>query len=45
MKQAGQVNDLSSLKQLGIDIDNRLNQITAKIIPSPKLELGAGRSV
>lgn len=45
MKQANQVNNLSSLKQIGIDIDNRLNQITAKIIPCPKLELGSGRSV
>jgi len=37
MRQADQVNDLSSLKELGIDIEKKLNQIKAKVIPSPKI--------
>lgn len=45
MKEASKVNDLSSLKELGIQIDNKLNQVTAKLIPNPKLELGNGRAV
>lgn len=37
MKEASKVNDLSSLKELGIQIDNKLNQVTAKLIPNPRL--------
>lgn len=37
MKQAEQVNDLTALKQIGIQIDKQLNQVRAKLIPSPKL--------
>jgi hypothetical protein len=37
MIQADKVTDLSSLKELGIEIDKRLNQVKAKLIPSPKL--------
>lgn len=37
MKQADEVNDLSSLKGIGIEIDKKLNEVKAKIIPSPRL--------
>jgi hypothetical protein len=45
MKQAEKVNDLSSLKELGINVERKLNQLKAKLIPSPRLELGNKRSV
>lgn len=45
MSQAEKVNDLSSLKELGINVEKKLNQVKAKLIPSPKLELGNSRSV
>lgn len=45
MIQADKVTDLSSLKELGIEIDKRLNQVKAKLIPSPKLQLGNNKSV
>jgi hypothetical protein len=45
MREADQVNDLSSLKELGIQIDRKLNEIRARIIPFPRLELGNNRAV
>lgn len=45
MRKAESVNDLTSLKELGIDIDKKLAQLTAKLVSNPKLELGNGKSV
>lgn len=45
MRQAEQEKNFSSLKELGIEIDKRLNTMTAKLIPCPRLQLGSNKSV
>jgi hypothetical protein len=37
MKQVDEVHDIMALAKLGIQIDQKLNEIKAKIIPLPKL--------
>lgn len=45
MKQAEREKEFSSLKELGIEIDKNLNQMTAKLIPCPRLKLGSDKSI
>ena len=37
MKKVDEVQDFSSLRELGISLSNRVTSLDAKIVPTPKL--------
>lgn len=45
MKKVDEVRDFSSLKELGISLNNKMATLDAKLVPTPKLELGSNKSV
>lgn len=45
MRKVDETNDFSSLKELGISLDNKMKSIDAKLVPLPRLELGNKRNV
>ena len=45
MTKADEVKDFSALKELGINLNSKMMTMDAKIVPTPKLELGSNKSV
>jgi hypothetical protein len=45
MKQADQGNDITELSKLGIQVEKKLNEVTARVIPVPRLAIGGSRCI
>ena len=45
MRKVEDANDFASLREIGVEMDHRMEKIKGKLIPAPKLALGQDRSV